>query len=112
MREKKVGIVNKSEFQGVPLLDPGEQGRNTRSISSQPNSLTTNDIFSIAAPKYAKFLNDVVTQYECYFLPYPDWVLHSEKLFLWKIDESEDYDSKMATRLSCLKKIFNCPSNV
>lgn len=97
------------EYKEVPMLINAYERRRLRSHNN--DAVTPLDIKKKSFERITIFLNDIVSQLERYFLPWPQWLELSESLFLFTPTsfEPEDREERLEFRLRQLEELFVLP---
>ena len=98
-----IECLSEMEFQEVPLVVNCVKRRRSRSQGNQ--TFSADEIWQRAFKRFAEFIDSEVAQLEKYFLPFPEWLNLSEKVFLFTRNDNEPQDFN--ERLDLRKENFD-----
>lgn len=110
--EHIIRIVDSMEIQGVPLVMDSTERRISRSqVSDEVNPA---DLRRRAFSRFAVYLDSELDQLDKYFLPFPEWLKLSQKVFLFTRDEAEEpsaFSERIDHRMDAFDEILELPSS-
>lgn len=108
-KEKYEEIQERHTFQGVPILQVGQQGRRTRNISAEAEEFDSSGLLRKLCPVFSKFLADYLKELDRYFIPWPEWLRLLEIVFFFDNDLEDSFEDRLPFRLSSLEKLMDNP---